>query len=64
MSLDIVWARFNVPPDVSFKGGWSREGGSIIGDGAELANLSKKIISKQTHTWSPNNIIGRCLGSL
>ena len=35
MSLDIFWARFNVP-DVSFEGGWSREGGGVIGDGAEL----------------------------
>ena len=55
--LDIVWAHFNVP-DVLFEGGWSREGGSIVGDGAELANLRKKIISKQIHTWSPNNVIG------
>ena len=35
MSLDIFWARFNVP-DVLFEGGWSREGGGVIGDGAEL----------------------------
>ena len=36
MLLDIFWARFNVP-DVSFEGGWSREGGGVVGDGAELA---------------------------
>ena len=36
MLLDIFWARFNVP-DVSVEGGWSREGGGVVGDGAELA---------------------------
>ena len=35
MSLDIVWAHLNVP-DVSFESGWSREGGGVVGDGAEL----------------------------
>ena len=59
MSNNIVWARFNVP-DVLFEGGWSREGGGIVGDGAELANLSKKIINKQTHTWAYCNVLMYC----
>ena len=36
MSLDIVWTYFNVLMCCG-KCGRSREGGSIIGDGAELA---------------------------
>ena len=39
--LDVVWARFDVP-NALFKGGRSGEGGGIVADGAELANLSKK----------------------
>ena len=58
MLLDIVWAHLNVP-DALFEGGRSREGGGIVCDGAEVVNLSKKKISKKTHTWSPDNIIGR-----
>ena len=36
-----VWARFDVP-NVLFEGGRSGERGSIVADGAELANSSKK----------------------
>ena len=61
MSQDVIWARFDVP-NASFKGGRSGEGGSIVADSAELANLSKKKTRKKKHTVTPNNVTGHCLG--